>query len=224
LADEEKKKIIRSLFFPAVFVIFMWIMKILDVTFDLDLNRFGLQPLHWKGLAGIITAPFLHADFAHLFANSIPMLVLGGLIFYFYREISWPVVILTWLITGSWVWLFARGNAVHVGASGVVYGMAAFLFLSGIIRREKSSMVITLLVTFLYGGMIWGIFPELFPNQPISWESHLMGLIAGAVLAIWYRKKGPQKKEYDWGEDDDNEDDSDAPWSQPEVHYHPPEK
>lgn len=214
---------IRSLFFPALIVIFMWIVKILDVTFDLELNRFGLQPLHWQGLAGIFTAPFLHADFAHLFANSLPMLVLGGLIFYFYREIAWPVVILSWLITGSWVWLFARGNAVHVGASGVVYGLAAFLFLSGIIRREKSSMVITLLVTFLYGGMIWGIFPELFPNQPISWESHLMGLIAGAVLAIWYRKKGPQKKEYDWGEEDDD-DDPDAPWSQPEVHYHPPEK
>ena len=189
-----------------VFILILWMVRGVDELFDLDLNRFGLQPLRASGLAGIVTAPLLHADVAHLFANSVPLLILGALLFYFYREIVWKTILMIWLITGIWVWVFARGTGVHVGASGVVYGIAAFLFFSGIIRQEKGLMVITLLVTFLYGGMIWGIFPELFPNQPISWESHLMGLLSGTILAFYFRKQGPQKKEWDWGDEDEDDD------------------
>jgi membrane associated rhomboid family serine protease len=233
MADEEKLKIYRCLFYPGMLVLLLWVIKGVDTAFDLGLNRFGLWPLHYEGLIGIFTAPLLHADVAHLFANSVPLLILGALLFYFYREIAWQILALTWSLTGLWVWTFARDNAVHIGASGVVYGLASFLFFSGIIRRAKSLMVITLLVTFLYGGMIWGIFPQLFPNQPISWESHLMGLLAGAILAVYFRKRGPQRQEYQWEEEEEeqeDQDDQDGPdgndssWSQPEVHYHPPEK
>jgi membrane associated rhomboid family serine protease len=227
MADEEKLKIYRSLFYPGLLVLLLWIIKGVDTAFDLGLNRYGLFPLHGSGLIGIITAPLLHADVAHLFANSVPLLILGAMLFYFYREIAWQTLALTWLLTGFWVWVFARDNAVHIGASGVVYGLAAFLFLSGIIRRAKALMVITLLVTFLYGGMIWGIFPQLFPNQPISWESHLMGLIAGTVLAVYFRKQGPQRQEHVWDDEEEDQngpDDPDAAWSQPEIHYHPAEK
>jgi membrane associated rhomboid family serine protease len=112
------------------------------------------------------------------------------------------------------VWVFSRTDGVHIGASGLVYGIASFLFFSGIIRRDPTTMVITLLVTFLYGGMIWGIFPEFFPKERISWESHLMGLLCGLVLAWFYRDAGPPRRTYKWEEEDeeDGPDDPDAYW------------
>jgi membrane associated rhomboid family serine protease len=188
---------------PCLFVLILWLVKAVDLIFRLDLNQYGLYPLQTKGLPGIITAPFLHADVSHLFANTIPLLILASLLFYFYREIAWWIIILLWIITGAWVWVFARGVEAHIGASGIIYGLASFLFFSGIIRRETGLMVITLLVTFLYGGLIWGIFPHFFPKQNISWESHLMGLLAGLILAIYYRKSGPQRKTYEWENEED---------------------
>jgi len=197
----------------------LWLIKAADIVFQLNLNEYGLYPLEAKGILGIFTAPLLHADLSHLFANSIPLLVLGALLFYFYKEMAWMILILLYLITGIWVWTFARGGAAHIGASGVIYGLAAFLFFSGIIRKEPALMVITLLVAFLYGSLIWGIFPEFFPHQHISWESHFMGLLAGLVLAIYYRKSGPQAKVHQWEEEEDG--DADNPPSdsgiEPEV-------
>ena len=188
---------------PCLFVLILWLVKAVDLIFRLDLNQYGLYPLQTKGLPGIITAPFLHADVSHLFANTKPLLILASLLFYFYREIAWWIIILLWIITGAWVWVFARGVEAHIGASGIIYVLASFLFFSGIIRRETGLMVITLLVTFLYGGLIWGIFPHFFPKQNISWESHLMGLLAGLILAIYYRKSGPQRKTYEWENEED---------------------
>ena len=219
MADQEKLRIYRSLLFPAILVLLLWVVKGVDVLFDLELNSYGLYPLQVKGIPGIFTSPFLHADVAHLFANSIPLLILGSFLFYFYRDIAWMILFLTYVITGIWVWVFARGGTEHIGASGVIYGLASFLFFSGMIRRETGLLVITMLVAFLYGGLIWGVFPQLFPNQPISWESHLMGLLAGLVLALYYRKQGPQRKIYDWG---DEEEDDDGSWAQPQVDDHLP--
>jgi membrane associated rhomboid family serine protease len=210
--QEEKRKIIRSLTYPAIFVIIIWLVWITGVVFRIDLSVYGLQPLAWKGLIGIVTSPLLHADLSHLAANSIPLFLLGGLLFYFYRELAWKVILLVWLLSGTWVWFLARGESIHIGASGIIYGMASFLFFSGIIRRETGLMVITLLVVFLYGGLIWGIFPRFFPNKPISWESHMMGLLAGGILAFYYRKTGPQRKVYEW-ENEDDEEEEDTPGS-----------
>jgi membrane associated rhomboid family serine protease len=207
--QDEKKRMIHSLIFPGIFVVLMWLVKITEVIFNIDLGVYGLAPLQWKGLAGILTAPFLHVSFSHLSANTLPFLILGGMLFYFYRSIAWKIFCLIWLTTGLWVWFFARGDSVHIGASGMVYGMASFLFLSGILRRDSRLMAITMLIAFLYGGLVWGIFPQLFPRQPISWESHLMGLLAGVVLAIYYRNSGPQRKIYDWENEEENEEDED---------------
>jgi membrane associated rhomboid family serine protease len=209
--QEEQKKLLRSLMVPGILVVIMWMVKFCEVIFHTDLGGYGLAPLEWKGLPGILFAPLLHANFSHLFANTLPFFFLGGMLFYFYRPIAWQIIALIWLITGLWVWVFARGDSVHIGASGVINGMASFLFLSGILRRETRLMAITLLITFLYGGLVWGIFPQLFPNQPISWESHLMGLLSGILLAWYYRKSGPQRKPYDWeNEDDEDTNDFDA--------------
>ena len=203
--NDEQRKIWNSLLIPAIFVIAIWLVKLYEVIFQTDLGQYGLQPLHWTGLLGILTGPFLHADFSHLMANTLPLFVLCGLLFYFYRVIAWPVLLYTWFLTGLWVWLFAREDSVHIGASGIIYGLAAFLFLSGIIRRESRLMAITLLTAFLYGGMVWGVFPQFFPKVPISWESHLMGILAGVILAIFYRKAGPQRKVYEWEEEDEED-------------------
>jgi membrane associated rhomboid family serine protease len=139
-------------------------------------------------------------------------LVLGSALFYFYRDIAPRILILIWLFTGFWVWVGAR-ESYHIGASGVVYGLAAFILVSGILRRHTGLMAMALVVVFLYGSLIWGIFPEFFPNENISWESHLFGLIAGISLAFYYRKEGPQRKKYSWeleeNENDWNEDDDD---------------
>jgi len=221
LADQEKIRLYKSIFYPALFVVILWLIKGADMIFDLGLNNYGLYPLEAKGLIGIFTCPLLHANLAHLFANSIPLLILGSFLFYFYRDIAWKTLGLLYLVTGIWVWVFARGGAAHIGASGVIYGLASFIFFSGIIRKETGLMVITLLVAFLYGGLIWGVFPQLFPNQPISWESHLMGLLAGLVLAIYFRNQGPQRKSWDWGDEDEEDD---GLWAEPQVDDHLPEE
>ena len=206
--NEDQRKIYHSLILPGIFIILLWLVKIFEITAHTDLSIYGLYPLKLKGLLGILTCPLLHADFSHLSANSIPLFFLGGLLLYFYREIAFRVFFLTWLLTGFWVWCFARGEGIHIGASGIVYGLASFLFFSGIIRRETKLMALTLLIAFLYGGLVWGVFPQFFPQQKISWESHLMGLLAGLILAIYYRKIGTQRKIYDWEEEDDDENDT----------------
>lgn len=189
--------------FPFFMLVIMWLIKLTEYFFKLDLSWLGIKPLTVEGLAGIAASPLLHADFAHIMANSIPFFVGASIIFYFYREVAFSVFFLIWAITGLWVWSFARGG-VHIGASGIVYGYLSFLFFSGIIRRNARLMAISLLVIFLYGGLLWGIFPNFFPDRNISWESHLMGGVAGFVLAVFYRKKGMQKEEYHWDDDEDD--------------------
>jgi membrane associated rhomboid family serine protease len=226
--NEDHRKITRSLMFPAIFIIVIWLVKLVEITFKTDLGAWGLQPLHMKGLIGIVTTPLLHASFSHLFANSVPLFVLSGLLFYFYRVIAWRIFLLLWFLTGLWVWFLGREDSIHIGASGIVYGLASFLFFSGIIRRDAKLMAITLLTAFLYGGMVWGVFPQFFPRERISWESHLMGLLAGLILAIYYRKSGPQRPVFEWEEEDDGDDNQDPEDTMenhfpseepPEIHY-----
>ncbi len=191
---QEKGRFLSSLVFPLAFVILLWIIKIASVLSGLELYQLGIYPLEISGLKGILLSPFIHGSFSHLFSNSIPLLVLGTALFYFYREVAFRVFILGLVITGLWVWLFARPS-YHIGASGVLYSLAAFLFVSGIIRKHPRLMALSMLVAFLYGGMVWGIFPV---REQISWESHLMGMISGALLALFFREYGPQRPLYSW--------------------------
>jgi membrane associated rhomboid family serine protease len=190
----EKNRLLRSIIIPLAFVLLMWLVKSVEMFFDFDFHRYGIFPLTLKGLRGVVLSPFIHGDLKHLLNNSIPILVLGSALFYFYREVAKTVLILSVVITGLWVWVFAR-EAWHIGASGVVYSLAAFLFTSGVIRRHPRLMAISLLVAFLYGSMVWGIFPI---KERISWESHLMGMLSGLILAVHFRQYGPQRKKYEW--------------------------
>lgn len=209
----EKKRLNTGILVFGVFTAFLWLIKGIELLTGTSFSFLGIKPLEFSGLAGILFAPLLHADVAHLTANSAPLFLLGAALVYYYRSESFKLTALLWLITGLWVWLLARGNAVHIGASGLVYALAAFHFTSGVIRREPRLMAFSLLVIFLYGSMVWGFFPDFFPKPNISWESHLMGAIAGIVIAYFYRDKGPQARVYEWEEESgDDPDDSGLPW------------
>ena len=190
-----RKKLLLNMIIPGIFVFLMWLVKIIEVLFDIDLSRFGIYPLTIQGLPGILFSPFVHADFNHLFNNSIPLFFLSIALFYFYSEVALKVFIWTYFLTGLLVWIAGRA-AWHIGASGLIYGLASFLFFSGIIRRYFRLIALSLLIVFLYGSMVWGLFPGVYKN--VSWESHMLGFFSGVVLAVLYRNQGPQQPVYEW--------------------------
>ena len=196
---EEKRKFYHSLVFPAFFLLLIWVIKISESSLEMSFSHLGLFPLKAEGLKGILFSPLLHADFKHLFDNSVPLFFLSVAIFYFYRPVAYRVFFLIWLISGIVVWLTAR-PAYHIGASGLVYGFAAFVFFSGVIRNNIHLLAISLLVVFLYGGLVWGIFPYDFR---VSWESHLVGGLSGVAMAFYYRSYGPPSTKKIWDDDDD---------------------
>jgi len=177
-------------------------VKFTEFGLEADFAHFGIYPGEWKGLTGIITAPLVHADIKHLIDNSVPVFVLSVAIFYFYREIAYKIFFIIYFVTGFLVWIAGR-EAYHIGASGLIYGYAAFLFLSGVLRKNTNLLSISLLVIFLYGSLIWGILPY---DYTISWESHLMGGLTGFVMAIIYKNEGPPRPKYSWEDEDENED------------------
>lgn len=199
----EQKKLIRSILYPLFFVGMLWFVWIVQVLFNANLaDTFGLVPRSLKGLVGIFTFPLLHADFAHLFSNTVPLLILGPIIFYFYRPIAFDIFFWVYLISGVWLWIAGRSDTCHIGASGLVYGFVSFLFFSGIFRWDKRLLVLSLLICFLYGSLVWGVLPV---NPAISWEGHLLGAFSGIFIAFFYRKEGPQKQEFKWEEEEEQD-------------------
>ena len=207
----EKRKFLHSLWFGVLLILVLFLIKIIEQLFDLRLTQFGIFPLQAEGLPGIVFAPLIHGSWEHLLHNSIPLLVLTVTLFYFYREISFKIFFLIYFIHGFWLWFFAR-DAFHIGASGVVYGLGAFLFVSGIIRKNTHLLAISLLVAFLYGGMLWGIFPRV---ETISWEAHLTGMASGILLAFYYKQYGPAPNIGRW-KHETSDDESDM---QPDEEY-----
>ncbi|HET6992702.1 MAG TPA: rhomboid family intramembrane serine protease, partial [Bacteroidia bacterium] len=157
-----------------------------------DWGYYSLYPRTVHGLIGIITAPLLHGSWEHLLGNTLPLLVLSYLLFNSYKEIAGKIFWTTYLLNGILLWFFAR-DAFHLGASGLVYGLASFLLFSGMIRRHPQLAMISFLVIFLYGSMVWGIFPF---DPHVSWEAHLYGGLTGLILSIVYRKEGPQRRKF----------------------------
>ncbi len=195
---EEKGKFLFSLAIPAAFVVLLWVILLSEKLFGLNFDRLGLFPRRLTGLLGIITAPLIHAGYAHLFSNTLPLLFLGTGILYFYRNAAFKVFAIVYFVPGVFVWLLAR-PAYHIGASGMIYGLVTFLFFSGIIRRDTRSVALALIVTFLYGSIIWGVIPL---NNGISWEYHLFGSLTGIFCAFYFRKSDPYKK-YEWEEEEE---------------------
>ncbi len=184
---------------PAAFVALLWIVYIIESSNHASFYYLGVYPRSAKGLAGIVLMPFIHSGFKHLIGNSVPLLVMGTGLAYFYRSLGYKVFVIIWFISGLCVWIGGR-ESYHIGASGIVYGLASFLFFSGVIRRDVRLAAISLIVVFLYGGMIWGVLP-IWPA--ISWEGHLFGGLTGIACAFFYREEGPQKPIYSWEYDDE---------------------
>ena len=175
-------------------VLVMWIIFWADQRFALNLFHLGIYPRTFKGLIGIIFTPVIHGNLAHLTNNTFPVLVLGGALYYFYPRIADRIIIFSWISSGIVVWFIGR-ESYHIGASGLIYALVGFIFLSGLLRRQPQLLAVSLLVVFLYGSLVWGILPI---EESISWEAHLAGGTSGLALAFYYREYGPRKKLYSW--------------------------
>lgn len=200
-AKEDKDKIIYSLIVSSIFIIILWIIKLAEEVTGISLSNLGVYPRQPEGLKGIIFSPFIHSDFSHLISNSTTLFVSMFVLLYFYRDSAYKVLIIVWLVSGLSVWWVGR-ESFHIGASGVIYGLISFLFFSGLLRKDKRAIALSLLMVFLYGGLVWGVLPI---KEEISFESHLFGAIVGFVCALLFRKSDPPMK-YEW-ETEENEED-----------------
>ena len=186
------------------FVALLWLIPLLG--WGLELDRFGIRPRQWIGLPGILVAPLLHAGFMHLIANSVPLLVLGTAMLQLYPTAALRALPALYLGPGIAVWLFAR-EGVHVGASGLVYGLVSYIFVAGLIRRDRRAIAASLLVAFMYGTLVWGVLPI---REGVSWETHLAAALIGVTLAILLRNRDiPPRVRYSWedeqGADEDGQ-------------------
>ena len=190
------------LLFPLLFLLTIVIVFWIESRFNINLNYLGIYPRKIEGLIGIICSPFIHGDVKHLFNNAIPLLVLTSALFYFYRRIRWKVLIYGLLLTGLFTWIIGR-SSIHIGASGVIYMLTAFLMFRGILSKHYQLTALSFSVIFLYGGFIWYIFPT---DPKISWEGHLSGFIVGIIFALIFNKQTLPVKKYIWEKEDYNPD------------------
>ena len=176
-----------SIFSLVGLLVLMWLLELIDWSLpQLRLDNYGIHPQNISWLPGIIIAPLLHGSWTHLTANTPPLLIFGGLVSLQGLRRFWLVTIVSILISGLGVWLFSPYYAITVGASGVIFGYFGFLLLRGLFARSISSILISLIVGFLYGGTIWGVLPSS-PN--VSWQAHLFGFLGGALAASLERNK-----------------------------------
>ncbi len=204
----EKRHFMDSILLSAGLIIVISLVFLLEKGLGADFSFLGVQPRHLNGLQGIVGMIFVHASLEHLFNNCFALFVLNTVLFYFYRELADKVFLLSWLLSGFLLWIIGREGSCHVGASGLVYALAFFLCVSGFIRRYIPLIAITFIVIFLYGNMIWHVFPWQV-HDPISWEGHLSGALVGIVLAVIFRHEGPQRPVKDWREDEETEEERD---------------
>lgn len=197
----ERRQFIHALFIPTLICISFILVFIIEFGLDLDFHKAGIHPRDLNHIWGIFTYIFIHAGWGHLINNLLSFWVLVLSLYFFYKQIASKVLIFSYLISGVILWIIGR-ESWHIGASGLIYAIAFFLFFSGIIRKHIPLIAISLTVTFLYGSMIWHLFPWEI-NDPISWEGHLSGGISGLVLSFLYKNAGPQKPLKVWDEEED---------------------
>ena len=198
-AAERKKTWPKAFKFALYFTALVWSVFLIDFLLPfVELKAYGIHPRHVSSLTGIISTVFLHGSLSHIISNSLPLILAITALFGNYPKTAKKVFVLSILVTGLLVWLFAR-SANHIGASGLLYCLLAYIFLSGFLRKDIQSVGISLVIAFFYGSLIFGIIPD---KQQISWESHLFGLITGVLLALYFRKKDqPVFKKYEnWEE------------------------
>ncbi|MDO1499789.1 rhomboid family intramembrane serine protease [Winogradskyella maritima] len=202
-SDKHFKYSPSVIIYPLLILFSIWLVFWFQVRVDSGIKNYGIHPQKVEGLLGIITSPFLHGDINHIYHNSIPLFVLSLALFYFYRRIAWKVLLFSVLITGLLTWLIAdKGN--HIGASGVVYALVSFIFFKGVMAKHFRLIAVSLLVIFLYGSMIWYVFPI---KDGMSWEGHLSGLLTGLIFAVIFRNNIAKPERYLWEKPSYNEKD-----------------
>lgn len=191
---------------PIVWVALVWLAFAVDQSglFEGSFSRWGIMPRELNGLKGVLFSPFLHSSLSHVWSNTLPLLILTWFLFYFYSKIAFRVFVYLWVMSGLITWAIGRG-AYHVGASGLVFALLFFLFFSGLVRKYIPLVAVSLVVAFIYGSTVWSILPITeWVDTAISWEGHLSGAISGLILALVFRKEGPQKPVTVWEEDEDS--------------------
>ena len=186
---------------PLLGVIIIWAVFWIELQFHINLNEYGIYPRSVKGLRGVFLSPFVHGSVEHLYNNTIPLAILTASLFYFYRNISLKVLLYGVLLSGILTWLIGRPS-YHIGASGIIYVLASFIFFKGIFSKYYRLVALSLIVVFIYGSLLWYIFPI---KDGISWEGHLGGFITGFLLAVIIKSKTPSPRKFDWEHDDYNE-------------------
>ncbi|MCB0543321.1 MAG: rhomboid family intramembrane serine protease [Saprospiraceae bacterium] len=180
-----RRHLYESIQFPLIAVAAIWLVHLYQVFSGFDPGEYGIMSRRLWGLRGIITGPLVHGSWGHLISNTLPLFVLSALSIYFYRKVAMRAFWMIYLLTGAAVWLFARPVS-HIGASGVIYGLVAFIFWNGIFRRSMRSIILAALVVLLYSGMFMGILPD---QEGISWESHLLGSLVGIFTSFWFKEE-----------------------------------
>ena len=202
VSQAERKLMFISAFLPILFVIALGLILLVENVFQINLNSLGVEPRSLHGLSGILFMPLLHSGLNHWAGNAIPLILLGYGMIYFYRDVAYKMFFSIWLFDGIGVWLLGRPE-IHIGASGLVYGLVAFLLFSGLLRKNKQLLAITFTVVVLYGSILYNMFPF---EEAISWEGHLFGFITGLAGAVYFRKHGPKDDPLpDWMNDDNDE-------------------
>lgn len=210
----------EAIYVPLGLALLLILVHLMDLP-----GCYGIVPRYEIGIRGILLAPLFHSGWEHLFNNIVPLIVLTFMVISFYKKVAYLLLSLGWLLTGTLVWLFAdigilpSDNRIgcHIGASGIVYMLAFFVFASGVIRKSLPLIAVSLVVVFLYGGMLWGIFPEevivyTTEQQNISWESHFFGAVVGVFFAFAWRKIGPQRKRFSWQDNEHYDVEDEALW------------
>lgn len=191
MSSRQKKSSAEELTTLLTVVGIFWIVEIVDfVFFKGNLDRFGIQPHSLIGLRGIIFAPFLHGGFGHLIANTIPFITLGWLTMIQETSDFYIVSLISAIFGGFGVWLFGGVGSIHIGASILIYGYLGFLLLRGYFQKNIPSIILSVIVFFLYGGLVFGVLPS---QVGVSWQGHLFGFIGGAIAAFAIAK---EKKYY----------------------------
>jgi len=178
---------------PLLFIFLIWLVYWSEIRLGYRFNNYGVFPRTWQGLRGVLFSPFIHGSLKHLWNNTVPLFLLSAAVIYFYRSQRWTIFLIGWLGSGLITWLIGR-EANHIGASGFIFMLMSFIFFKGVITGYYRFVALSLIIMFLYGGMLW----YLFPIEPhISWEGHVGGFATGFLLAV-FLPVVYSKDTYDW--------------------------
>ena len=188
---------------PLIAMILIWGVYWVELTLGVNFNEFGVKPRTLLGLRGVVLSPFIHGSLEHLYNNTISLAILLAALWYFYRDVAWKVILYGIVLSGFLTWMIGR-TSYHIGVSGLIYVLASFIFFKGIFSSYFRLVALSLIVVFIYGSMLWYIFPV---KEGMSWEGHLGGFLTGLFLAKVVKARIPPTKKYEWEKEDFKEED-----------------